>query len=210
MKKLRVLLLCAVLALLCWHSGHHVYCSEEISAGPGLPAQDDSYYATQEPGADKEVKEESTTHIQSSYDVGLETERAALEEAVSHSQDAPHEEQHKQTVNLEEVVKEAQIPLESDLPEQEQPQQEVEEQESQNTQQPAQPPTLTQPQTPPSPQPQPEPETSQATATEEQSVLTSPQTDQQVEDSSTPTVELQRSPESASPTSVTSSESSSR
>lgn len=111
-----------------------------------------------------------------------------------------------QTVNLDEVVEEDQIQLESDLPEQEQLQQEVEEQELQNTQEPAQPPTLTQPQTPPSPQPQPDPETSQATATEEQSVLTPPQMDQKVEDSSTPAAELQRSPESASPTSVTSSE----
>lgn len=55
MKKLRVFLPCVVLALLCWHSGHHVYCSEEISAGPGLPAQDDSHYTMQETGADKEV-----------------------------------------------------------------------------------------------------------------------------------------------------------
>ncbi|XP_057209308.1 SUN domain-containing ossification factor [Triplophysa rosa] len=213
MKNLRVLLLCAVLALLCWQSGHDVYCSEEISAGPGLPAQDDSHYAMQEPGADKEVKEESMTRVQSSYDVGLETERAVIEEALLHLKDAPHEEQHKRTVNLDEVVEEAQIQLESDLSEQEQQQQQqqedVEEQEPQNTQQPAQPPTLTQPQTPPSPQAQPDPETAQATATEEQSVSTPPQTDQQVEDSSTPAAELQRSPESASPTSVTSSESSS-
>ncbi|KAI7799694.1 putative SUN domain-containing ossification factor-like [Triplophysa rosa] len=169
-------------SVICLQSGHDVYCSEEISAGPGLPAQDDSHYAMQEPGADKEVKEESMTRVQSSYDVGLETERAVIEEALLHLKDAPHEEQHKR---------------------------DVEEQEPQNTQQPAQPPTLTQPQTPPSPQAQPDPETAQATATEEQSVSTPPQTDQQVEDSSTPAAELQRSPESASPTSVTSSESSS-
>lgn len=39
----------------CRHSCHHVYCSEEISSGPGLPAQDDSRYATQDPGADEKV-----------------------------------------------------------------------------------------------------------------------------------------------------------
>lgn len=115
-------------------------------------------------------------------------------------------------MNPKEVVEEAQIQLESDLSEQEQQPQEVEEPEPQNAQQPAQPaqpPTLTQHQTPPSPQTQPDPETAQATAREEQSVLTPQQTDQEVEDS-IPTVELQRSPESASPTSVTSSESSPR
>ncbi|XP_056620066.1 SUN domain-containing ossification factor isoform X3 [Triplophysa dalaica] len=211
MKKLRVLLLCAVLALLCWQSGHHVYCSEEISAGQGLPAQDDSHYATQEPGADKEVEEESTTRVQASYDVGLATERAILEEALLHLKDATHEELHKKTVNLDEVVEEAQIHLKSDLSEQgqqQQQQEEVEEQEPQNAQQPAQPPTLTQPQTTPPPQAQPDPETAEATATEGKSVLTPPQTDQQVEDSSTPAAELQ-SPESALPTSVTYSESSS-
>lgn len=114
-------------------------------------------------------------------------------------------------MNLDKVVEEAQIQLESDLSEQDQQlqQEEVEEQEPQNPQQPAQPPTLTQPQTTPPPQAQPDPETAEATATEGKSVLTPPQTDQQVEDSSTPAAELQ-SPESASPTSVTYSESSSR
>ncbi len=43
------------LSLCCRHSCHHVYCSEEISSGPGLPAQDDSSYTKQEPGADDKV-----------------------------------------------------------------------------------------------------------------------------------------------------------
>lgn len=219
MKKLRVLLPCVVLALLCWHSGHHVYCSEEISAGPGLPAQDDSHYTMQETGADKEVKEESTTHIQSSYDVGLEAEKAELEEVLSLSQHAPQEEEHKQTVNLEEeVVEEAQVQLESDLSDQDQEQQqqqqeqqeEVEQSEPKNLQQNEKPqtPTLAQPQTPPpSPQSQPDPEASQGATTEEQPPP--PQADPQVEESSAPASELQNSPESTSPTSVTSPESSS-
>ncbi|XP_016373730.1 SUN domain-containing ossification factor-like isoform X2 [Sinocyclocheilus rhinocerous] len=224
MKKLRVLLLCAVLALLCWHSCHHVYCSEEISSGPGLPAQDDSRYTAQEPGADDKVEEERATHTQSSYDVGLETERAALKETSLHSQDTLHEEKHKQTVNLEEVLEEPQIQLESALPELEQQQQQQQQQEQQpepqstqqsDQQQSAQPPTLTQPQTaPPLSQPQPDPESPQATATEDQAAhasaaLTPPQTDPHGEDPSAPPAELQKSPESVSPTSVTSSESSS-
>uniref|UniRef100_A0A8C1Y826 SUN domain-containing ossification factor n=1 Tax=Cyprinus carpio TaxID=7962 RepID=A0A8C1Y826_CYPCA len=211
MKKLRVLLLCAVLALLCWHSCHHVYCSEEISSGPGLPAQDDSCYTAQEPGADDKVEEERATHTQSSYDVGLETERAALKETSLHSLD---EEEHKQSVNLEEVLEEPQIQLESALPEleqQQQQQQQEQQPEPQSTQQSdqqqsAQPPTLT--------QPQPDPETLQPTATEDQAAhasaaLTPPQTVPPGEDPSAPPAELQKSPESASPTSVTSSESSS-
>uniref|UniRef100_A0A9J7ZWC0 SUN domain-containing ossification factor n=1 Tax=Cyprinus carpio carpio TaxID=630221 RepID=A0A9J7ZWC0_CYPCA len=211
MKKLRVLLLCAVLALLCWHSCHHVYCSEEISSGPGLPAQDDSCYTAQEPGADDKVEEERATHTQSSYDVGLETERAALKETSLHSLD---EEKHKQSVNLEEVLEEPQIQLESALPEleqQQQQQQQEQQPEPQSTQQSdqqqsAQPPTLT--------QPKPDPETPQPTATEDQAAhasaaLTPPQTVPHGEDPSAPPAELQKSPESASPTSVTSSESSS-
>lgn len=227
MKKLSVLLLCAVLALLCWHSCHHVYCSEEISSGPGLPAQDDSSYTKQEPGADDKVEEERATHTRSSYDVGLETEKAALKDTSLHSQDALHEEKHKQTVNLEEVLEEPQIQLESALPELEQQQQQQQEQEQEqqqpepqssqqsDQQQSAQPPTLTQPQTaPPLSQPQPDPETPQATATEDQAAhpsaaLTPPQADPHGEDPSAPPAELQKSPESASPTSVTSSETSS-
>ncbi|XP_026089503.1 SUN domain-containing ossification factor-like isoform X3 [Carassius auratus] len=223
MKELRVSLLCAVLALLCWHSCHHVYCSEEISSGPGLPAQDDSRYATQEPGAGENVEEERATHTQSSYDVGLETERAALKETSLPSQDAPLEEKHKQTVHLEEVLEEQQLQLESPLPvlEEQQQQQQQEQPEPQSTQQSdqqqsAQPPTSTQPQTaPPLSQPQPDPETPQPTATEDQAApasaaLTPPQTDPHREDPSAPSAELQKSPEeSASPTSVASSDSSS-
>ncbi|XP_052390573.1 SUN domain-containing ossification factor isoform X4 [Carassius gibelio] len=223
MKELRVSLLCAVLALLCWHSCHHVYCSEEISSGPGLPAQDDSRYATQEPGAGENVEEERATHTQSSYDVGLETERAALKETSLPSQDAPLEEKHKQTVHLEEVLEEQQLQLESPLPvlEEQQQQQQQEQPEPQSTQQSdqqqsAQPPTSTQPQTaPPLSQPQPDPETPQPTATEDQAApasaaLTPPQTDPHREDPSAPPAELQKSPEeSASPTSVASSDSSS-
>ncbi|XP_056337275.1 SUN domain-containing ossification factor isoform X3 [Danio aesculapii] len=218
MKKLRVLLLCSVLALLCWHSCHDVYCSEEISSGPGLPAQDDGSYTTQEPGAGEKVEEERATHTQSSYDVGLETERAALKETSLHSQEAPHEEKHKQTVNLEGVLEEPQIQHDS-LPDLEQQQQQQQEQqpEGQSSLHPdqqdlAQPPTLAQPETAPSLS-QPDPEVPQATATEDHAAQAS--TDETPtqpdphgeEDASAPADELQNSPESTSPTSVTSSES---
>lgn len=216
MKKLRVLLLCSVLALLCWHSCHDVYCSEEISSGPGLPAQDDGSYTTQEPGAGEKVEEERATHTQSSYDVGLETERAALKETSLHSQETPHEEKHKQTVKLEEVLEEPQIQNESTLPalEQQQQEQQPEGQSSQHSdqQESAQPPTLTQPETAP-PLSQPDPEAPQATATEDQAAQAStdetpPQPDPHgEEDTSAPADELQNSPESTSPTSVTSTES---
>ncbi|XDV41855.1 hypothetical protein PO909_010647, partial [Leuciscus waleckii] len=198
----------------CRHSCRHVYCSEEISSGPGLPAQDDSRYTTEEPGTDKKVEEERATHTQSSHSVGLETETAALKETPLHSQDTPHEEKHKQTVNLEEVLEEQQIQLDSALPELEQQQQpEPQNTQQQDQQQSAQPPTLTQPQTaPPLSQTQTEPETPQATATEDQATqasaaLTPPQTDPHGEDPSAPAAELQNSPEPASPTSVSSSES---
>ncbi|XP_686501.6 SUN domain-containing ossification factor isoform X5 [Danio rerio] len=217
MKKLRVLFLCSVLALLCWHSCHDVYCSEEVSSGPGLPAQDDGSYTMQEPGAGEKVEEERATHTQSSYDVGLETERAALKETSLHSQETPHEEKHKQTVNLEEVLEEPQIQHDSALPELEQQQQQEQHPEGQSSQHPdqqdsAQPPTFAQPETAP-PLSQPDPEVPQATATEDQAAQpstdeTPPHPDPHAEeDASAPADELQNSPESTSPTSVTSSES---
>ncbi|XP_051951738.1 SUN domain-containing ossification factor-like isoform X2 [Xyrauchen texanus] len=212
MKKLRVLLLCVILTLLCWHSAHHVYCSEEIPSGPGLPAQDD-HYTMQETGTDEKVEEEWTTHAQSSYDVGLETEteteKATLKEASLYSQDSPQEED-KQTVNQEELVEEAQINLELVLLELEQQQQQQQEQqpEPQNTQQPDQQPTptLAHPQTPTSHEPQPDSEAPQTTATEDHAVhassaLTLPQTDQQAEEPSEPAADLQMSTGSVSSTS---------
>ncbi|XP_051501556.1 SUN domain-containing ossification factor-like isoform X2 [Myxocyprinus asiaticus] len=198
LKKIRELLVLG-------HSGRHVYCSDEIPSGPGLPAQDD-HYTTQEPGTDEKVEEERTAHTQSSYDVGLETEKATLKEASLYSQDSPQEEKHKQTVNLEELVEEAQINHESVLLELEQ--QQEQQPEPQNTQQPDQPttPTLTHPQTPTSHQPQPDSEAPQTTATEDQAVhassaLTLPQTDQQAEEPSGPAADLQRSTDSVSSTS---------
>ncbi|XP_051954705.1 SUN domain-containing ossification factor isoform X3 [Xyrauchen texanus] len=215
MKNLCVLLLCVNLTLLCWHFGHHVYCSEEIPSGPGHPAQDDSPYSMPEPGTDEKFEDERTTCTQSLHDTGLETktEKATLKEASLHSQDSSHEEKHEQTVNLEKLVEEAQISLELALPEpeQQQQQQQVQEPEPQNTQQPDQPQTLTQPQTLP-PSPQPDPKALQTTATEDQAdhasaALTPTETDPQAEDPSGPAADLQKSPESVSPTSVTSSES---
>lgn len=103
MKRLRVLLVCLSVALLCWSFGRHVHCSEQPSTGPELTAQDSSPYATQEDGAnDKQVEEEWAT--QSSYSVGLETETAALEEQLE--QNTAYEDKHKQTVKSVEEVEE--------------------------------------------------------------------------------------------------------
>ncbi|KAG7487717.1 hypothetical protein MATL_G00026530 [Megalops atlanticus] len=80
MKRLRVLLVCLIVALLCWYPSRHVDCSEQSATGPVQSAQDSSPEAKQEEGPYEKVEEEWAAHIQS-YDVGLESERAALEEA---------------------------------------------------------------------------------------------------------------------------------
>ncbi|XP_041695109.1 SUN domain-containing ossification factor isoform X2 [Coregonus clupeaformis] len=101
MKRLRVLFVCLIVALLCWYPRSHVCCSEHSSSGPGVSSGDSSppehlhdheqYHRT-----DHKMEEKSRTHTQSSYDVGLETERAALEEPNTHNTE--------QTVNQEEPV----------------------------------------------------------------------------------------------------------
>ncbi|XP_051802948.1 SUN domain-containing ossification factor isoform X4 [Acanthochromis polyacanthus] len=96
MKRLRVLLLCLIVALLCWYSSQHVHCSEQSLSGPGRSAQDkdpDSHEQEQDSMQNK-VVEEWTTHT--SYDMGLETERAALEKL------AKQNTHHEQTVNPQE------------------------------------------------------------------------------------------------------------
>uniref|UniRef100_A0A8C8IUZ5 SUN domain-containing ossification factor n=2 Tax=Oncorhynchus tshawytscha TaxID=74940 RepID=A0A8C8IUZ5_ONCTS len=102
MKRLRVLFVCLIVAVLCWYPRSHVCCSEHNSSGPGVSSGDSSppehlhdhehaqYHRT-------DLKMESPrTHAHSSYDVGLETERAALEEPNTHNTE--------QTVNQEEPV----------------------------------------------------------------------------------------------------------
>ncbi|KAM9384686.1 SUN domain-containing ossification factor isoform 2-T2 [Pholidichthys leucotaenia] len=93
MKTLRVLLVCLIVALLCWYPSQHVYCSEHSLSSPSQSQQDkesDSQKLEQDSTQSK-VLEEWPTH--SSYDVGLETERAALE------QKEKDQIQHEQTVN---------------------------------------------------------------------------------------------------------------
>ncbi|XP_036834200.1 SUN domain-containing ossification factor isoform X1 [Oncorhynchus mykiss] len=102
MKRLRVLFVCLIVAVLCWYPRSHVCCSEHNSSGPGVSSGDSSppehlhdhehaqYHRT-------DLKMESPrTHTHSSYDVGLETERAALEEPNTHNTE--------QAVNQEEPV----------------------------------------------------------------------------------------------------------
>ncbi|XP_028258945.1 SUN domain-containing ossification factor isoform X2 [Parambassis ranga] len=109
MKRLRVLLVCLIVALLCWYPSQYVYCSEQSLSGPGQSAQDkdpDSHEPEQDSTQNK-VVEEWTTHT--SYDMGLETERAAQEKL------AKHNIYHEQTVNPQEAeAKETKPDPESD------------------------------------------------------------------------------------------------
>ncbi|KAF3691154.1 SUN domain-containing ossification factor [Channa argus] len=76
MKRLRVLLVCLIVALLCWYPSQHVYCSEPSSSGPGLSAEDKNLEGQEQVSTKHEV-EEWPTHT--SYNMGLETDRAELE-----------------------------------------------------------------------------------------------------------------------------------
>nr|XP_046248831.1 SUN domain-containing ossification factor isoform X2 [Scatophagus argus] len=109
MKRLRVLLVCLIVALLCWYPSQHVYCSEQRLSGPGQSAGDKSPdgQEQEQDSMQHKVLEESTTYT--SYDMGLETERAALERLEIHNL---HQEQ---TVNPREVeVKETKPDPEAD------------------------------------------------------------------------------------------------
>uniref|UniRef100_A0A1A7YWX2 SUN domain-containing ossification factor n=1 Tax=Iconisemion striatum TaxID=60296 RepID=A0A1A7YWX2_9TELE len=77
MKRLRVLLVCLIVALLCWYHSQHVYCSEQSPSGSGPTVQDknlDSHEQEQDSTQNK-VVEEWATHT--SYEMGLETEKLA-------------------------------------------------------------------------------------------------------------------------------------
>ncbi|TMS20815.1 hypothetical protein E3U43_007308 [Larimichthys crocea] len=111
MKRLRVLLVCLIVALLCWYPSQYVYCSEQSLPGPGQSAGDknpDGQKQEQEQDSTQhKVLEEWATHT--SYDMGLETERAALEQLATHN---VHQEQ---TVNPQEAeVKETKPDPESE------------------------------------------------------------------------------------------------
>ncbi|XP_034736455.1 SUN domain-containing ossification factor isoform X2 [Etheostoma cragini] len=79
MKRLRVLLVCLIVALLCWYPHQNVYGSEQSLSGPGQSAGDKNPedQKQEQDSMQHKVLEEWTTHT--SYDMGLETERAALE-----------------------------------------------------------------------------------------------------------------------------------
>ncbi|KAK7889325.1 hypothetical protein WMY93_024885 [Mugilogobius chulae] len=88
MKRLRVVLVCLIVALLCWNPSHHVYCSEQSLSGPGQSAghndPDGSEKEHEQDLTQQTVEDERTIHT--SYEVGLETERAALEEPSAHDE----------------------------------------------------------------------------------------------------------------------------
>ncbi|XP_037625928.1 SUN domain-containing ossification factor isoform X3 [Sebastes umbrosus] len=111
MKRLRVLLVCLFVALLCWYPSQDVYCSEQSSSGPGQSAGDKTpegqKQEQEQDSTHHKVLEERTTHT--SYDIGLETEREELEKLATHN---VHQEQ---TVNpLEAEVEETKPDPESD------------------------------------------------------------------------------------------------
>lgn len=111
MKRLRVLLVCLIVALLCWYPNQHVYCSEKSLSGPGQSEGDKNpegrKQEQEQDSTQHKVLEEWTTHT--SYDMGLETERAALEKLAAHNV------YQEQTVNLRDAeVEETKPDSESD------------------------------------------------------------------------------------------------
>ncbi|XP_014875970.1 SUN domain-containing ossification factor isoform X2 [Poecilia latipinna] len=126
MKRLRVLLVCLIVALLCWYPSQDVYCSEQSSSGSGPSAEDGDpeIHEQKQDSTQNEVVEERSTHT--SYEIGLETERAALEKlaSVQHEQTVNHlETEAKETKQSQEldtvpVLDEPELPTEThpDLP----------------------------------------------------------------------------------------------
>ncbi|KAF3835067.1 hypothetical protein F7725_027625 [Dissostichus mawsoni] len=92
------------------YPGQYVYCSEQSLSGPGQSAGDNKNLERQESEQDStqlKVLEEWTTHT--SYEIGLEIEKAALETLSSHN------EHQEQTVNaLEAEVEETKSDPQSD------------------------------------------------------------------------------------------------
>ncbi|CAL8307038.1 unnamed protein product [Lota lota] len=84
MKRLRDLLVCLIVALLCWCPSNYVYSSEQSVSSPAQPAGDTDPEAHSQ-NLEGALEQESTQHkieeeslnTLTSYDVGLETERAA-------------------------------------------------------------------------------------------------------------------------------------
>nr|XP_057928718.1 SUN domain-containing ossification factor isoform X2 [Doryrhamphus excisus] len=108
MKRLRVLLVCLIVALLCWYPIHHAYCSEHSLSALGQLAGDrnnnpDDHKREQDSTKPQEV-EEWTTHT--SHTVGLEDERAAYD---------IHQEQTVTPHGAEEEEKETDAHSDSDI-----------------------------------------------------------------------------------------------
>ncbi|XP_051929113.1 SUN domain-containing ossification factor isoform X2 [Hippocampus zosterae] len=86
MKRLRVLVVCLIVALLCWYPNYHAYCSEHSLSDPDQPAQDKHDNDDNRNNHSNDPKQEQDSvqfqeveewTIHTSYDTGLETERAA-------------------------------------------------------------------------------------------------------------------------------------
>ncbi|KAF5900461.1 SUN domain-containing ossification factor isoform X1, partial [Clarias magur] len=90
----------------------HVQCSPQPSSGPELAAQDGSSHTAQANRANDKVEEEWES--QSSYSVGLETERTALEEQLRQESAQTEEDKPEKAVNVvEQVVEEENIALDA-------------------------------------------------------------------------------------------------
>ncbi|XP_066532628.1 SUN domain-containing ossification factor isoform X2 [Hoplias malabaricus] len=206
MKRLRVLLVCLTVAFLCWSPGRHVHCSEQSYTGQILTAQDSDPQATQEEVPnDKQVEEEWET--QSSYSLGLETERVALEEQLTES--ALYKDKQKQTVNIvdEEKVEEDLPPTNEPGPHQPEPHYEPDQQQHTQSK------THTSTPTPLPAQTQVENELPQPSATLDQTTAPAPPADEphgevhiDPKTDAPLTAELKIAPEAASSTSHPSSE----
>ncbi|XP_078801751.1 SUN domain-containing ossification factor isoform X2 [Oryzias latipes] len=96
MKRLRVLSVWLIVALLCGYPSQDVYCSEQSLSGSAQSAQDEKPKGSEpeQESSQNEASENWTTH--SSYDVGLESEKTAQE-----NQASVH---HEQTVNQAETA----------------------------------------------------------------------------------------------------------
>ncbi|XP_077390182.1 SUN domain-containing ossification factor isoform X2 [Festucalex cinctus] len=102
MKRLRVLVVCLIVALLCWYPNHHhAYCSEHSLSDPSQLAVDkDNNHinpddSKQEQDSVQFQEVEQTTHT--SYDTGLEADRA------------PHHVHQEQTVNPQVIEEEENV-----------------------------------------------------------------------------------------------------
>ncbi|XP_049573311.1 SUN domain-containing ossification factor isoform X1 [Syngnathus scovelli] len=101
MKRLRVLVVCLIVALLCWYPSHHAYCSEHSSSDPSGPVGDeDDSGNPDDPKQEQDsvqLPEVEEWRTRTSDDMGVEPERVA------------HHVRQEQTVNPQIVEQEEEV-----------------------------------------------------------------------------------------------------